>query len=107
MPSDYSHNFYFNSFRLAQIIKDLVSPYLLIVFSMSYLILSIAGLCILIESKDGWFEAIARSITYPSYFMGILVIWTYLGEYFTDTVSLLSVIRLKGIIFLNINPLGE
>lgn len=68
-------------------------------FSMSYVILSISGLCILIESKDGWFEAIARSITYPSYFMCILVVWTYLGEYFTDSVSLILIRGIKD--FLN------
>lgn len=41
----------------------------------------------LIESKDGGLNAIAKNMMYPAYSLTVVITWTWLGEYFSESVS--------------------
>lgn len=40
----------------------------------------------IIESNDGWLEAIANYWIYPTYMLCIIWCWSTVGEYFTESV---------------------
>lgn len=63
---------------------------------VTFLIMAIAGFSTLIESKDGWLQAIFTNMIYPAYVMSVTFCWTKVGEYYTDSVNLLKGSSLTG-----------
>lgn len=73
--------------RITDQFNSFMSPYIFVLSISSYIMISISGVSILIQSKDGWFSAIAHSIVFPVYVALVVGIWALIGEMLTDSVS--------------------
>lgn len=54
---------------------------------VTFLIMAMGGLSALIESKDGWLQAIGTNMVYPAYCLCLTLCWATIGDYYTDSVS--------------------
>lgn len=52
----------------------------------TYLMLSVSGIVILKDFKQGNYGSVVQSIVYPMYVMSIIIMWTTLGGVFTSGV---------------------
>lgn len=52
----------------------------------TYLMLSVSGIVILKDFKQGNYASVVQSIVYPMYVMSIIIMWTTLGGVYTNGV---------------------
>lgn len=83
-------------FSLVDRMNRFLHIYLLNLFSFMFLMLAIAGVGIIVDSKSvGWPAAIISNMGFPSYCFVVLACWTNMGEYFTESVSELFYLKNK------------
>lgn len=67
--------------------NSIIWPYLCLICSIGYFILSMASVSILINQENvGWLMATVTSGMYPFFLVCILSVWTTVGETFTSNV---------------------
>lgn len=64
----------------------MVRHYMFIFGATTYIMMAVSGIVILKEYRLGHVEMVAKSIVYPLYVLGIIILWTTLGEEFTNGV---------------------
>lgn len=80
-------------FRIANKINDFTSPYVFAIGLVTFAMLSISAITVLLQSGDGWFNAIAQSIAFPVYVALICGTWAFMGDFFSDSVKYLGSMR--------------
>lgn len=69
--------------------NEFASMYLVIIYSLFYLLIALACFIILTQLEEG-LSTVIKSLFYPSYCFIIIVFWSYLGQFLIDQVSRLS-----------------
>lgn len=68
-------------------LKEFLKPYVFLLGTLTFILFASGGVAILIESKNGWLQAIAKSIAFPASCFTILCLWVWSAENFTDGVG--------------------
>lgn len=82
---------FFNPLLFLRITKDMnsfISPYIFSVSAMSYIMIAIAGIVILLQSRvTGWIGVIDL-LPFPLYVSFVIGVWSYVSELLADSVSI-------------------
>lgn len=75
------------AFRLTKDYLVIIWGYQFYIWTFSYLVMGMCGLCIILEIKNG-FVAVLSACFYPSYVIMVLTVWCFLGSHFEEIVSI-------------------
>lgn len=64
-----------------------VSPFMFVCVTTTYVLLAMAGMAIIVQGKDEWFNII-HSTAFPVYVLLMMAVWASVGEFLTESVGI-------------------